>query len=50
MEKNDPASFADAVRMVREDTGRKPLSPEAIVVLACDELSRTYTYEEKNYE
>jgi hypothetical protein len=41
--------FAGAVRVSQDKCGREALSEEDLLVLACEAISRTYTYEEKGY-
>jgi hypothetical protein len=43
------ATLSDALAKIKEKTGVSLLSNDDILVLACAELARTYTYEEKGY-
>jgi hypothetical protein len=42
-------TLQQAVEKVKEKLGRKPLSDEDILVLACAEIDHTYGREEKGY-
>jgi hypothetical protein len=44
----DPA-FLREVAAIKAAIGRRPLSEDEMVVLACEEISRTYTHDEKSY-
>ncbi len=41
--------FAGAVRVSQDKCGREALSEEDLLVLACEAISRTHTYEERGY-
>ena len=41
--------FLRTVDKVKQAIGRRPLSDDELVALACEEISRTYTHEEKRY-
>jgi serine/threonine protein phosphatase PrpC len=45
---SDP--LAKAAEKIKGDTGKRPLSEDEILVLACDEISHTYARAEKNYK
>ncbi|MCU0610091.1 MAG: hypothetical protein MUF22_10040 [Chitinispirillaceae bacterium] len=48
---SDPPDFA-FIRLVnetRQKIGRQQLDDNDLVILACEEISRTFTHEEKNY-
>jgi hypothetical protein len=42
--------FLKTVDRVKLAAGRTLLSDEQLLVLTCEEISRTYTHEEKNYQ
>jgi hypothetical protein len=42
-------TLAEAVAKIREKAGTVVLTDEEILVFACAEVARTYTYEEKGY-
>jgi hypothetical protein len=44
----DPA-FLESVDVVTRKMGKKPLDDDDLILLACEEISRTVTHEEKNY-
>jgi hypothetical protein len=44
----DPA-FVREVAAIKETLGRRPLTEDELIVLACEEISRTYTHDEKSY-
>jgi hypothetical protein len=48
---NDPrdAAFLQRVKKVQERIGRELLTDDDLIVLACEEISRTFTREEKQY-
>jgi hypothetical protein len=46
---NNSDSLLKAVEEIRKKEGRIRLSDMDLIVLAADEISRTFTYEEKNY-
>ena len=41
--------FSDVIGTVRDKCGKVPLSREELLLLACDEISRTTTYEELRF-
>lgn len=43
------ADFLKEAEKVQLNIGRKPLSDEDLIILACEEISRTCTNEEKRY-
>jgi hypothetical protein len=45
----DPV-FLESVDVVTRKMGKKPLEDDDLVLLACEEISRTVTHEEKNYQ
>jgi len=45
---SDPLS--KAAEKINGDIGKRPLSEDEILVLACDEISHTYARAEKNYK
>jgi hypothetical protein len=45
----DP-EFLKAVDIITRKMGKKLLSDDDIILLACEEISRTVTHEEKNYQ
>ena len=44
----DPV-FLKSVDMVTRKMGKRQLDDDDLVLLACEEISRTVTHEEKNY-
>jgi hypothetical protein len=42
-------TLADAVAKISKKAGTDMLTDEEILVFACAEIARTYTYEEKGY-
>ena len=44
-----PGSFSEAVEATKQRIGRTRLSDEEILLLCAGELSRTFTYDEKDY-
>jgi hypothetical protein len=42
-------TLQQAVEKVKEKLGARPLTDEDILVLACAEIARTYSREEKGY-
>jgi hypothetical protein len=49
---SDPrdTEFLKAVDTVTRKMGKKPLDDDDLVLLACEEISRTVTHEEKDYQ
>jgi hypothetical protein len=45
----DPV-FLKSVDSVTRKMGKKPLDDDDLMLLACEEISRTVTHEEKNYQ
>ncbi|MBN2038245.1 MAG: hypothetical protein JW768_16000 [Chitinispirillaceae bacterium] len=41
--------FLKSVDSVRRTMGKRPLEDDDLFLLACESISRTYTYEERNY-
>jgi hypothetical protein len=44
-----PETSDQAVEKVKKRLGSSPLTDDDILVLACDEIARTYSREEKGY-
>jgi len=42
--------FLETVDKITRNMGKKSLDDDDIVLLACEEISRTVTHEEKNYQ
>jgi hypothetical protein len=42
-------TLQQAAENVKEKIGTRPLSDDEILVLACEEIARTYSREEKGY-
>jgi hypothetical protein len=49
MSEETSETLQQAVEKVKKNLGRKPLSDEDILVLACAEIDHTYGREEKGY-
>jgi hypothetical protein len=49
---SDPrdTEFLKAVDTVTRKMGKKLLTDDDLILLACEEISRTVTHEEKNYQ
>jgi hypothetical protein len=45
----DP-EFLREIDKVKSTIGKSPLSDDELIFLACEEISRTYTHEEKKYQ
>jgi hypothetical protein len=45
----DPA-FLKSVDAITRKMGKKPLDDDDLILLACEEISRTFTHEEKKYQ
>lgn len=45
----DNKYLMEEIQKARKDVGRKMLSDEQILILACECISRTFTHEEKKY-
>ena len=50
-ESNDPRNpdFLTSVERVKEKIGRRQLEDDEMIVLAVEEISRTFTHEERGY-
>jgi hypothetical protein len=49
MQTNDPNEYQRALTRVEEKIGKTMLTDEDLLMLACREISKTYTRDEKNY-
>jgi hypothetical protein len=49
MQPNPELTLQQAVEKVKEKVGKKPLSDDDILVLACADIAHTYGREEKGY-
>ena len=49
MQMNDTDDFANALTRVEGKMGKDLLTDDDLIVLACREIARTYTRDEKNY-
>jgi hypothetical protein len=49
MSDETPETFQQAVDKVKEKVGKELLTDDDVLVLACAEIARTYSREEKGY-
>jgi hypothetical protein len=49
IEESRKETLIDAVKVITAKTGLVLLTDDDILLLACAEIARTYTYEEKGY-
>ena len=49
MSADSSETLQQAIEKVKENMGKRPLSDDEILLLACEEIARTYGREEKGY-
>ena len=49
IQNQDPETLAQAVCVIGNKTGKEKLTDDDLLILACAEIARTYTRDEKGY-